>query len=98
MATRIADIWTCSNCHNFQNKDSLWFDGDICEICHEKIREREEGRWHAQLDILHKLVGKSQNSEQDGCTHLFRIIPKSGRRFGVKLWACEKCEKVVQSS
>lgn len=98
MATRAEDYWTCSKCFNLQTRKDPWYEGDVCDVCHQKIMEKEEGKWHSHLDMLHKLVGKMQTAEQDGCDHLFKIIPKSGRRFGVKLWACEKCEKVVQST
>lgn len=98
MATKIADVWTCAQCHNFQTKDSLWFEGGICETCHDKNRERDEGRWHAQMDILQKLVGRDPEPDQVKCFHNYVIVPKSGRRFGVKLWACEACGKVVQAS
>lgn len=98
MATRIADIWTCSNCHNLQSKDNLWFDGDVCEVCYEKFREKSEVRWHQQLEIMKGLIEKAPTAIQKDCFHVFKIIPKSGSRFGIKLWLCDNCTKVVQSS
>jgi len=98
MATKAEDHWTCSKCFNLQDRMAPWHSDDTCDICYDKLREREEGRWHAQLDILQKLVGKQPNSDQTGCFHNFIIVPKSGKRFGIKLWACEHCEKVVQAS
>ena len=98
MATKAEDHWTCSKCYNLQDRKAPWYEDDVCDLCHEKQREKDEGRWHAQIDILHKLVGKEPNADQTGCFHLFKIVPKSGRRFGVKLWACDGCGKVVQAS
>ncbi len=94
MVTKAEDLWECSKCHNLQNRTAPWHPDDVCEICHEK----EETRWHAQLDLLHKLVGRDPDPDQTGCFHNFIIVPKSGKRFGIKLWVCENCEKVVQAS
>jgi len=75
-----------------------WHPNDVCSICYEKGRELEDGKWNLQLELLKNLVGQNPNSNQTTCLHDFRIIPKSGRRFGTSLWGCDKCEKVVQSS
>ena len=98
MATKAEDHWTCSKCFNLQNRMAPWHPDDVCGICYDKHWEKEEGRWHIQMDLLQKLVGRSPDPDQTGCFHNFIIVPKSGRRFGIKLWACEHCEKVVQAS
>lgn len=98
MVTRLADIWACARCHNLQGKHDQWFDGNICEECYDKAEEARDARWHAQLDTLHKLIGKQQTPEQEQCAHEFKIVPKSGKRFGIKLWVCDHCTKVVQAS
>lgn len=98
MVARMAEIWTCSNCHNLQTTDNLWFDGSICELCHDKIRERSEVGWHQQLETMKRMMEKTPTTLQQECFHTFKVIPKSGSRFGIKLWLCENCTIVVQAS
>jgi len=85
MATKINDIWPCTNCGNLQGKNDQWFEGDICEECYVKYRKKS-------------MVGQQKNAIQKDCLHSFKIIPKSGARFGIKLWQCETCATVVQAS
>lgn len=33
--TREEDIWLCRECLNLKGRHDLWFEGDICEDCHE---------------------------------------------------------------
>lgn len=97
MVTKRADIWVCFNCGNLQGKHDQWFEGDICEVCYEKYRKKSEVTWHQQLEVLMDMVGKKPNGIQQDCIHTFKIIPKSGARFGIKLWQCETCGTVVQA-
>lgn len=97
MATKINDIWTCANCGNLQGKHDQWFEGDICETCYVKYRKKSEVNWHQQLEILLGMVDQQKNAIQKDCLHTFKIIPKSGGRFGIKLWQCETCGTVVQA-
>jgi len=98
MVTKAGGIWTCSNCHNFQEKGAQWYEDDICEVCYVKFRKKSEGAWHQQLEVLMGLVGKKANGISQDCLHMYKRIPKSGGRFGIQLWQCETCGTVVQSS
>ena len=33
--TRPNDVWECSECSRQQGRHDMWFDYDLCEMCHE---------------------------------------------------------------
>lgn len=33
--TKTEDIWECSDCGCFQGSHDMWFEGNLCEDCHE---------------------------------------------------------------
>ncbi len=34
--TRPEDVWQCTSCTMYQGRHDMWFEHDLCEICHEK--------------------------------------------------------------
>lgn len=39
-----------------------------------------------------------KNNNFTKCNHAFIKVPKSGNKFGIKLWKCQNCDKIVQAS
>ena len=75
----------------------------ICSECGTKYSSPELTpppgiNWHQQLEVLLDMVGKKPNGIQQDCIHSMKVIPKSGARFGIKLWQCETCATDVQAS
>ena len=35
--TKQEDIWNCSECGNPQGRHDMWFEGDVCGICHAEL-------------------------------------------------------------
>jgi hypothetical protein len=63
--TKQEDIWSCYECSELKGRHDLWFDGDICENCHDEKQERDFNKqFHAYMkqqiknDAQRDLCGK----------------------------------------
>jgi hypothetical protein len=51
--TRPNDVWECSECSRLQGRHDMWFEYDLCEMCHENQTDLLE-----QYDTLPESVQK----------------------------------------